>query len=648
MEMADTKPNPNPSSSSAAVIQAVRQYRGEADKARRSRLVQNRANMQAYMGQQDFSGKQKGQSREFIPKTSTSVEQFAAFVKRALTQVGNDWYQTQLGKDSKSPLTEEQLRALLNCYLDNLPVGMKTTSFAVTLSDAVKVGLLEALIILKVHGRTFQDRVFAVEPGAPIFDQSGRASMTEPKLKQVPFERWKLQIDVVRPEDYFPDPTGRNLYEIHRVERDLHEVIDAAKAGIYDVSVVQQIHESYERAAEERRRADLRGQDESTSPDFRKKIVIDEFWGSILTPDGRVAERNVLTAVANDRYLIRPPEPNPYWHQESPFVAAPLLRVPFSVWHKAIYDSASPLNIALNEIFNLMLDGGIASVWGIKELNLDKLDDPRQVSGGIPQGETLLVRGTSAADPALHIHNSGQVPRDAMAMFGALEKEFNQATFTNELKLGTLPGKQVLATEVMEASQSQAVTVDSMASDIENELIESVLRKSFLTILQNADDLDSEEVVAAIGQRAALMLSRMSPAERYAALARRAQFKVNGLSATLARVRDFQKTMALIQAVGANPMLLRAFMVRFSADKTLTTIMKQLNIDPETIEKSPEELANLGNEMQDVMMLGNAMGGKGKGGSENGGGAEGAAQGTGNPGMPAEIAQQTNPMTSMV
>lgn len=644
--MAEAAANPSPSPSESQVIQAVRQYRMEAEKAKKTRLQLNRANMAAYMGLQDWSGKQKGQSREFIPKTATSVEQFAAFVKRALTQVGSDWFQPQLGKDSKSPLTDEQIRSLINCYIDNLPAGMKTTSLAVVLSDAVKVGLLEALIILKVHGRGFEDRVFSVEPGIPIFGEDGRARMTEPKLKQVPFTRWKLQIDAVRPEDYSPDPTGRNLYEIHRVERDLHEVIDAAKAGIYDPSAVMAIHESYERSMDETRRAALRGQDETTSPGFRKKIVIDEFWGTILTEDGRVAERNVLTAIANDRWMIRPPEPNPYWHQESPFVAAPLLRVPFSVWHKAVYDHASPLNVALNELFNLMLDGGIASVWGIKELNMDKLDDPRQVSGGIPQGETLLVRGTTANDPALHVHNSGQVPRDAMSMFQALEKEFNAAAFTNELKLGNLPGKQVLATEVMEASQSQAVTIDSIAADLENEVMEQALRKGFLCILQNADDLDSEEVVAAIGTRAALTLARMAPAERYAALARRAQFKVNGLSETLSQVRQFQKFMALLQAVSANPILLRAFLIRFSGNKALTTIMKYLNINPEGIEKSEEELAKLGAETQEVMMLGGMMGGKG--GSENGGGAAGASQGTGEPGLPAEISQEQNPMTGMV
>ena len=44
------------------------------------------------MGLQDWSGKVKGQSREFIPKTPIAVDQLCFFVKKALTGFG-DWFQ---------------------------------------------------------------------------------------------------------------------------------------------------------------------------------------------------------------------------------------------------------------------------------------------------------------------------------------------------------------------------------------------------------------------------------------------------------------------------------------------------------------------------------------------------------------------------
>jgi hypothetical protein len=53
-----------------------------------------------------------------------------------------------------------------------------------------------------------------------------------------------------------------------------------------------------------------------------------------------------------------------------PFVAASLMRVPLSVWHKALFDNAVNLNIAMSELFSLLLDVGLAA---------------RQISSGIPE-----------------------------------------------------------------------------------------------------------------------------------------------------------------------------------------------------------------------------------------------------------------------
>src|SRR4029453_9024527 len=94
---------------------------------------------------------------------------------------------------------------------------------------------------------------------------------------------------------------------------------------------------------------------------------------------GRCVKKNCVAAVANDRYLIRPPEDNPFWHGKSPFVPVPLMRVPGSVWHKAVFDHAVQLNTALNELFSMMLDGGMASIWGTRQLRAGMLENPTQV-----------------------------------------------------------------------------------------------------------------------------------------------------------------------------------------------------------------------------------------------------------------------------
>src|SRR3989304_1425491 len=485
------------------IISAINQYRIASQDARAGGIRQGDKNWQTYLGRQDFSHKQEGQSAEFLPKVPISVEQLAALIKRGMVQFG-DYFSVDIDQDLSKMVSGAQLRSMLKPFLNDLwGPNNNPSSFATVISDAVKVALLKSLIILKVHGGFSTRRKFAFEQ-----DAEGNPSVKSKEAKE-----WKLRIDLVRVEDYYPDPTGAGLYEIHRVERDLHEVLSMADEGIYDRQAVDQlIGTSSERPDDEKLSEADRNQGETVTPGFRRRVVLDEFWGTFLADDGRVAHRNVVATVANERFLIRPPEPNPFWHQESPFVVAPLIRVPHSVWHKAIYDHASDLNLSINEIFNLMLDGGIAEVWGIKQIRLEDLEDPSQVEGGIKEGTTLAVKQTLPHNAdVLKTVSTGTVPREAMAVFEFLNREFTSAAMTNELKLGALPPKQVLATEVLESSQSQNLMLDGIVADLEVAVIAEALRKAFLCMLQNAENIPEVAFTSGMNKRVALAIMGASP-----------------------------------------------------------------------------------------------------------------------------------------
>ena len=610
------------------VLRVSQAYFKEADGARKDRMRMNSRNRDVYMGDQDWSHKQDGQSTEFLPKTSMATEQFSAFVKRALVQFG-DWFSVTA---SQGPLNNDQIVNLLQCFFKRLPNGPRTTTLPVIIADVVKAAMMDSLLIAKVHGQQVAERRFRVEPGIPLMD-------IPPELSPQEFSPWRLRIDGIRAEDYYPDPTGRGLYEIHRSECDLHEVLAEAQAedSIYDLKAVEALVDTA-RKEEEERPERQRGQRETDHPGFRKRVVKDEYWGTILDEDGRVLHRNVVWTVANETHVIRKPEPNPFWHGESPFVVAPLLRVPDSVWHKALIDDAASLNVALNEMFNLMVDGGMASVWGIKQIHQDWLEDPDQVSGGIPQGTTLALNDNAPPGAkVLETVTEGRVPPDAIQMLRLLDVEFQSSMFVNDIKLGHLPPKQVRATEIVEASASQSVTLDSLSADIEQEFLSPLIRKSWLTILQNADNLSSEDIVAAIGMRGALLIARMSPAERFAMWAGQCEFRVSGLSSTLARVRDFQKLGALLQMVGANPLLLQAFFQKYSGTKVLEYAMRLLNFDPTNMEKDENEQANADNDLRQLGQFAQLAGGR----------ASVDGPGTGGEELPAEINQIANPITGM-
>lgn len=610
-----------PSESDQNILNIVREYRAESEQAFKSRRLRNRQNYDVYLGNVDWSYKQEGQSTEFLPKLAGAAEQMAAFAKRALVQFG-DWFSMELPPEA--PMNPEQARKLLQRFLQSIIVGRGAPiDIATLIGDAVKQGLLESLIILKVHGHNMTQRSFRVEGGDVI---AGVA----PKLVAEDDTVWRLRIDLVPSEDYFPDPTGRGLYEIHRVERDFLDVLEMAEDGIYDMKVVEQLDNDFaERDRAEKRLPRTKAQDESKSPARRRRVQVDEMWGTLLGPDGRPLKGkdgkplvNIVTTIANDKHILRQPESNPLWHQESPFVAAPVIRVPHSVVGKALYDHAAELNLALSEYYNLILDGGIASVWGVRQVRSEWLEDPRQISNGIPQNATLLVSSETPPDgKVVETVATGKVPPEALQVFNLTDREFQAASLTNDTRLGNLPQRQVKATELIQAEQSAGVIVDSFAGDIERSIIAPALRKAWLTMMQFADDIPAQDVVDAIGTAAAFRLSRMSPEQRFAAFSRPSMV-VNGLSGTLSRAREFQKLMAMLQGVTVNPVLMEAFVRRVSGDKALDHVLRSLNINPESLMPTEEEEAEMPERMDRMQALTqmSPAGGKGSPAKPEGGG----------------------------
>ena len=628
--MAQKRPKTR-SPSEEVILRTVREYRKEASDARKSRMKRNRLNWDMYYGNQDWSHKQEGQSTEFLPKMSGAAEQMSAFVKRALVQFG-DWFSMELPQGSF--LAPEQARAMLRLFLENMAVSRTHTgSFYTLVSDAVKQGLMESLIILKVHGQHMPTRSWRTEPGDRILGIPDSLTSDDATV-------WRLRIDLIPSEDYYPDPTGRHLYEIHSVERDYFDVLESAEQGLYDKSVVEKITEDFQREDEDKRKARHKGQDETTPIRNRRRVVIDECWGTLLGPDGRPVATDVVVAIANNRHVIRPPENirEVFWHGESPIVSAPVIRVPHSVHHKALYDDASGLNVAINELYNLILDGGIGSVWGVRQVHANWLADPRQISNGIPANATLVLNDAAPMDgKVVETVTTGKVPPEAITVLNLADREFQAAVKTNDTRLGFLPPRAVKATELVQAEQSGAVVIDGFAADLETEIMVPVLRKAWMCLCQFVDDIPSDDVVKAIGTSNAFKLSQMSAAQRFAALSHGLGFKVSGLTNTLSKARDFQRIMALMQGIASTPPLLEAFIRRMSADKTLDTLMRALNINPESLQMTEDEQKEMPAKLARMAMLQQMMppGGGSPPNSDGGGDAMS--------GMRSEINQNAEP-----
>ncbi len=571
------------------IINCLTNYRQEATEAKRSRMEQNKQNFEAYHLRQDFSHKLKGQSREFLPKVATAVEQNAGMVQQGLLDIG-DWFKV----DSQSGIDPDTLKIKPSTIYRLTQRQLEKDGFVKKVGDLIKLGMLGGLIIAKVTGKYVNKPKFVVEKKLKDGKYFNQLIKKEDKA-------WQLNIRLLRQEDYYPDPTGRGLYEMEDTWMDLHEIkaLSEGDDAIYDKKCVGQLSGSLDSAGSDQtwNKSRETGQNVASSG-FRKQIKITEIWGALLNSKGEVEHENIMCTIANDRFVIQQPTPNPFWHQESPYVRDGLLSVPHAVWPKAMMDSATNLNLAANEIFNLSLDSGIMSVHGIKQIRTDWLEDASQVANGIPQGETLKVN--SSCPPGMKVLESvyaGTQPQEAMNMLALVNQEGAAAMFTNEIRSGGADMKGVRATSVVENSQALNNMFSGMIKNLEGDensgLITQILSKSWKVIAQNMNDLDSNEVKAILGDKLATELLAMGKEQIFADTVQSCKFKAFGVSAVMNKMKEFTKLTAMLQTIFSNPALTESFMKKYSIEKLLTEIMRSLDIDTFKIEADANEGGDL-------------------------------------------------------
>jgi hypothetical protein len=539
----EDKPVKDDSAYNEEVLEAIRLYKRESEDSRSGRDKLNKRNWAAYFSRQDWSHKKADQSKEFNPMTSMGVESVAATVKRALTGFGNYF---SMNIVNESIMTSQQAGNLLKHHLED-----EKTDFIDAIEQGVKIALLSSVMTFKVRHEVVDDD-------------------------------FVIKVDSEKPEKTYPDPTGRNLYFIHEVIKDLHEVVKLAKQGIYNKEEVAKITTDfieYDKLSEQEKQ---KNHSLPLKDGFRKRVLLHEVHGTIINKQGEVIEEGIVATMANNKYLLRKPHKNPRLHGKSQFVMTPIIKVPGSVWHKSLYDDAVRINLYMNELQNLMLDGGLAAAHDIKVLRQQYLEKPEQAAGGIPPGTTLIAKEDMPANVSLlETVKSGDIPADAFNMLNLSQRAFDMASLFNDIKAGLLPQRQVKATEVVEKEQATSQQLDGFARTVEK-AIDKVLRLIWAETMQFRNNYFDVDHI--IGQKAAFALSMMSPEERYDMFAKKTEFKVNGISSLITRGKNFQKLMVFVDSTFKNPVLAQEFSKRFSANKIINKMLEGLDLDPSSIE----------------------------------------------------------------
>lgn len=572
--MAESLPPPNmspslpgPREDEDVVIQVLDGYKEEARQGREEgpspRDEAWRRNWDRYWGRYDHSNKAEWQSVHVMPETPQFVDRWASAMREALTQ-GGRWYRAvdDTGEsDELSPHIEKLMELLLGRC--SRTVTGHPTDFASFFEDQMKLGALMQCCASVTYKRD---------------SATGRGYVA---------------CESVDPRECWFDPKGRGLYRLRSYPMDKYQLkaladqVDAEGKPLYNADVIEALqHDLDQEERDERERASGHSEGDAATP--RTQVKIDEWLCTLLDSEGEdtAIARNLLIVVANDDYIIRGPEPNPFWHKRDWIVATPMVTVPFSVYGRSYAEDWADAADAFVELTNLILDGVYTSTMRAFVVNANMLEDPTQIDEGVSPNKLFnLEDGVGSARDFLKEIELGSLPSEALTVWTALKQEMREGAKLNEIALGQVPPKgDITATEVTAVSQSGSAMIRSMARTIEARFLEPVLTLMFQTALQHMDFLDPQ-VMRELGEDTAMMLET----RKREFLSRRFNFRVRGLSSLVDRQMKLRQTLSLLQTIGSNELLLQAFIQENDPRMVMRELMRLFGFEAGAFKPSEAE-----------------------------------------------------------
>lgn len=438
------------------IIDYVVNAKKEAEKATKERRIKWTELWQLYQNKQDYTDKKSWQSKAFSPKIFTHTIRAAALVEKAALQTST-LFKTEIDEEEYEDPEHEEMREKARQVERKLKSHLEKTNFAECLGENSISAFLLGLGAIKRH-----------------WDDD------EPKCTYDNTDVLNLFIS----PDYKPFIHKRPKHIIEYKVMDLAELLAKIEANpeVYKKEAIDKLEGDYavkqEIKAKERARKGL----SDYSPQD-KQVGILEFWGDIISKDGKEILRNQLIWVANESKLIRHHE-NPFKDELPPY----RLSIPIVYPHRAIagtslVEGAVPLQYSLNNLINLYLDNLNFTVNKMFEMNKIGLVDPQKARRIYPG--KVFMKNTN--DKVVQEVNTTTVGAEVINAIKVIDGELRQATAITEY-VEALPSKhkQTLGEIEKKTAESHGF-FDVIARRLERNLIAKLIEDTYNLIVQFSD-----------------------------------------------------------------------------------------------------------------------------------------------------------------
>jgi hypothetical protein len=544
------------------VVQTLEGYRQEAETARRSgpngRDEKWDENLDLYWNRVDFSKKAKWQARETMPEVPAFVDRFSAAIKEVLNATPTGFYTVVDDTNQENDLADAIKRAM-DVWLARIGQNRMghIIGFPGVFEEQMKIGSLMAT-----------------------------ASLVTWK-EDVPFGR--VSMETIDPRSVWLDATGRNLYRVRRIEIDLHDLKrlikmkDGGGSPLYNIEQIEML--TAQLVEDQRREMEALTGHGSEVSSVRKPVVLHEYLATLLDAEGELITDQGLSIVANNKFLIRGPEKNPFWHGQDWLLTAPLIPVPLSPYGRSYMEDFGAVAKTFNQMTNLILDATFTSAMKSFAVVPSMLIDPGQFEEGMVPNKMWGLEDGNSPKQFIEEINLGTLDGAALQVWSALKNELTEAAKQNEVGIGQFaPKGRTSATEVSETQRGAGAFVRSVAASVEQLHLDPALNLIWKTGLQHVKKNDPA------------IKKAMGP-ELFDALIKRRKelvqhpitFAARGISTLLQKAAKLKAVMSALQIMGSNEVLLKEFLQKADPGKLSDLILDLLDIDLTRLQLSDRE-----------------------------------------------------------
>ena len=369
------------------------------------------------------------------------------------------------------------------------------------------------------------------------------------------------------------------------------QLLEMAQEGAFDPELIEKIGPML--IPEYQRQVYLRFGEMPRGPSGPTKdtgiIKLTEFYGPLVI-EGKVVEKDAHIIIANDTWVLKNGR-NESWFGTPPYCAYSPLSLPFRTEGTGLVEMVRYIDRALNQIVNLGVDTLLFRLNPLFEFTPDLYENPEDLRNGITPGKMLrrnqIVGNT---DMGIRPVKFEDVSPGASSMAGILDRSHQEGGLVSELQqsLPRWSGAQT-ATETQAIQQNQNSFFGSLASDIEKQAIQPIVKMASELIMQYIDTANDPRVSAVLGIDQ-VVLAGMSHAEIYEMINGDYDVKVTGLSDQIDKADMLQNLIQLMNIIGQNP---QAWLPYINQDALLRRILdsfrptihdiEQIVADPQTV-----------------------------------------------------------------